>query len=41
MVIMERVGLVGTFFLLFGMPFFSVLKVYDKESLFEPICFRE
>ena len=40
-VIMERVSLVGALFLLFGKPFFSVSKVYDKESLFEPICFCE
>ena len=40
-VIMERVSLVGALFLLFGVPFFSVSKVYDKESLFEPICFCE
>ena len=39
---MERVSLVGALFLLFGMPFFfSVSKVYDKESLFEPISFCE
>ena len=37
MYIMERVSLVGALFLLFGMPFFSVSKVYNKESLFEPI----
>ena len=36
----ERVSLVGALFLLFEKPFFfSVSKVYDKESLFEPICF--
>ena len=40
-VIMERVSLVGALFLHFGKPFFSVSKVYDKESLFEPICFCE
>ena len=39
---MERVSLVGAFFfLLFEKPFFSISKVYDKESLFEPIYFCE
>ena len=39
---MERVSLVGAFFFAFRKAFFfSVSKVYDKESLFEPISFCE
>ena len=40
---MERVSLVGAFFFFAFRKafFFSISKVYDKESLFEPIYFCE